>query len=664
MAQNVNTMTEKSECDLKFLKLLSKRFRNVAEATTEIINLSAILNLPKGTEHFMTDIHGEYEAFNHVLRNASGVIRRKINDIFGGTLLDSEKTELCTLIYYPEQKLPLVKEKEAEINAWYRKTLFQLNVVLRAVSSKYTRSKVRKALPPDFSYIIEELLHESDQRPNKHDYFNGIIDSIISTGRADDFIIAISSVIQRLTIDSLHIVGDIYDRGPGAHIIMDSLEKYHAVDIQWGNHDVLWMGAAAGCESCIANVIRISMRYANLETIEDGYGINLLPLATFAMDAYKDDPCDAFTPKVGADNPYKEKTIRLMAQMHKAIAMIQFKLEYDIIRRRPEFGMESRNLLDKIDFERGVVRIGETEYPMKDMNFPTIDHNDPYRLTDEERELMDSLKVSFLNSEKLDRHIRLMYTKGSLYKICNSNLLYHASIPMTAEGEFKKVTIQGETYSGRSLLDKIDQLVREAYFLGESNKQREFAVDFMWYLWCGPDSPLFDKDQMTTFERYFIADKATHKERKGAYYTLMSDEDICLKILHEFGIDKDEHSHIINGHIPVKTIKGETPIRANGRLLVIDGGFSKAYQPETGIAGYTLVFNSYGLSLIQHQPFESTKKAIEEGRDIISSRMVLETTTQRMHVRDTDIGKELLTQIADLEKLLEAYSSGLIAESR
>jgi fructose-1,6-bisphosphatase-3 len=459
-------------------------------------------------------------------------------------------------------------------------------------------------------------------------------------------------------------VGDIYDRGPGAHIIMDSLEKYHAVDIQWGNHDVLWMGAAAGCESCIANVIRISMRYANLETIEDGYGINLLPLATFAMDAYKDDPCDAFTPKVGADNPYKEKTIRLMAQMHKAIAMIQFKLEYDIIRRRPEFGMESRNLLDKIDFERGVVRIGETEYPMKDMNFPTIDHNDPYRLTDEERELMDSLKVSFLNSEKLDRHIRLMYTKGSLYKICNSNLLYHASIPMTAEGEFKKVTIQGETYSGRSLLDKIDQLVREAYFLGESNKQREFAVDFMWYLWCGPDSPLFDKDQMTTFERYFIADKATHKERKGAYYTLMSDEDICLKILHEFGIDKDEHSHIINGHIPVKTIKGETPIRANGRLLVIDGGFSKAYQPETGIAGYTLVFNSYGLSLIQHQPFESTKKAIEEGRDIISSRMVLETTTQRMHVRDTDIGKELLTQIADLEKLLEAYSSGLIAESR
>ena len=664
MAQCENIATNTADCDLKFLKLLSTKFRNVAETSTEIINLSAILNLPKGTEHFMTDIHGEYEAFNHVLRNASGVIRLKVNDIFGDTLLESEKRELCTLIYYPEQKLVLVKAKEKDLNAWYRKTLFQLKRVLRTVSSKYTRSKVRKALPADFSYIIEELLHESEQRPNKYDYFNGILDSIIATGRADDFIIAISGVIQRLTIDSLHIVGDIYDRGPGAHIIMDTLEKYHAVDFQWGNHDMLWMGAAAGCESCIANVVRISMRYANLETIEDGYGINLLPLATFAMDTYKDDPCDNFIPKIGANSTYNEKTLRVTAQMHKAISVIQFKLENDIIKRRPEFGMESRNLLNKIDFERGVVRIGKTEYQMNDMNFPTIDPQNPYRLTDEEREIVKSLKESFVNSEKLDRHVRLMYTKGSLYKVCNSNLLYHASMPMTADGEFKRVTILGEELSGRALLDRIDQLAREAYFLDDSDSRRAFAVDFMWYLWCGPDSPLFDKDKMATFERYFIADKSVHKERKGAYYTLMTNEDICIKILREFGIGDEPHSHIINGHVPVKTIKGESPIKANGRLLVIDGGFSKAYQPKTGIAGYTLVFNSYGLSLIQHQPFESTKKAIEQGRDIISSRMVVETTTERIHVRDTDIGKELQRQINDLEQLLEAYSSGLIAESR
>lgn len=650
-----------SDSDLKYARLLSRSFPTIAAASTEIINLEAILNLPKGTEHFLTDIHGEYEAFQHVLKNASGSIKRKVNEIFGSSLREAEKKALCTLIYYPEEKLQLIKYQEEDIEDWYMTTLNQLVRVCQSVSSKYTRSKVRKSLPQDFSYIIQELLHETESDPNKQAYFNKIITTIISTGRADDFIIAMCNLIQRLTIDSLHIVGDIYDRGPGAHIIMDTLCNYHNVDIQWGNHDLLWMGAAAGNDSCIANVIRISMRYGNLTTLEEGYSINLLPLATFAMDTYADDPCTMFAAKQKfADKSYTEKTLRLIAQMHKAITVIQFKLEAEIIHHHPEFEMENRLLLDKIDFEKGTFSMNGKSYEMLDKYFPTIDPKNPYELTTEERELVEKLHYSFINSEKLQKHVRCLYTYGSMYLVCNKNLLFHASLPLNEDGSFKKVRIQDTEYCGKALLDKVDQLVREAYY-GEAGESRQWALDYIWYLWCGKDSPSFDKDKMATFERYFIADKELHKEEKGMYYKLRDQEDTCNRILAEFGVD-EMHSHIINGHVPVKTIKGEQPIKANGKLLVIDGGFSKAYQPETGIAGYTLVYHSRALQLVQHEPFESRQKAIEEGLDIKSNTFLVEFNSQRMMVKDTDKGAILKDQVRDLKKLLAAYRCGLIKE--
>ena len=650
-----------SDSDLKYARLLSRSFPTIAAASTEIINLEAILNLPKGTEHFLTDIHGEYEAFQHVLKNASGSIKRKVNEIFGSSLREAEKKALCTLIYYPEEKLQLIKYQEEDIEDWYMTTLNQLVRVCQSVSSKYTRSKVRKSLPQDFSYIIQELLHETESDPNKQAYFNKIITTIISSGRADDFIIAMCNLIQRLTIDSLHIVGDIYDRGPGAHIIMDTLCNYHNVDIQWGNHDLLWMGAAAGNDSCIANVISISMRYGNLTTLEEGYSINLLPLATFAMDTYADDPCTMFAAKQKfADKSYTEKTLRLIAQMHKAITVIQFKLEAEIIHHHPEFEMENRLLLDKIDFEKGTFSMNGKSYEMLDKYFPTIDPKNPYELTTEERELVEKLHYSFINSEKLQKHVRCLYTYGSMYLVCNKNLLFHASLPLNKDGSFKKVRIQDEEYSGKALLDKVDQLVREAYY-GEDGESHQWALDYIWYLWCGKDSPSFDKDKMATFERYFIADKELHKEEKGMYYKLRDQEDTCNRILAEFGVD-EMHSHIINGHVPVKTIKGEQPIKANGKLLVIDGGFSKAYQPETGIAGYTLVYHSRALQLVQHEPFESRQKAIEEGLDIKSNTFLVEFNSQRMMVKDTDKGAILKDQVRDLKKLLAAYRCGLIKE--
>ena len=650
-----------SDSDLKYARLLSRSFPTIAAASTEIINLEAILNLPKGTEHFLTDIHGEYEAFQHVLKNASGSIKRKVNEIFGSSLREAEKKALCTLIYYPEEKLQLIKYQEEDIEDWYMTTLNQLVRVCQSVSSKYTRSKVRKSLPQDFSYIIQELLHETESDPNKQAYFNKIITTIISTGRADDFIIAMCNLIQRLTIDSLHIVGDIYDRGPGAHIIMDTLCNYHNVDIQWGNHDLLWMGAAAGNDSCIANVIRISMRYGNLTTLEEGYSINLLPLATFAMDTYADDPCTMFAAKQKfADKSYTEKTLRLIAQMHKAITVIQFKLEAEIIHHHPEFEMENRLLLDKIDFEKGTFSMNGKSYEMLDKYFPTIDPKNPYELTTEERELVEKLHYSFINSEKLQKHVRCLYTYGSMYLVCNKNLLFHASLPLNEDGSFKKVRIQDTEYCGKALLDKVDQLVREAYY-GEAGESRQWALDYIWYLWCGKNSPSFDKDKMATFERYFIADKELHKEEKGMYYKLRDQEDTCNRILAEFGVD-EMHSHIINGHVPVKTIKGEQPIKANGKLLVIDGGFSKAYQPETGIAGYTLVYHSRALQLVQHEPFESRQKAIEEGLDIKSNTFLVEFNSQRMMVKDTDKGAILKDQVRDLKKLLAAYRCGLIKE--
>ena len=648
--------------DLRYLQLLARNFPTIADASTEIINLEAILNLPKGTEHFLSDIHGEDQAFSHVLKNASGAVKRKVNEIFTNSLRESEKKELCTLIYYPAEKLELIKSKEKDLEDWYQVTLNQLVKVCRNVSSKYTRSKVRKALPTEFSYIIQELLHESSIEPNKSAYVDQIINTIITTGRADDFIIALCNLIQRLTIDLLHIVGDIYDRGPGAHIILDTLCQYHNFDIQWGNHDVLWMGAAAGNLGCIANVIRMCLRFGNMATLEDGYGINLLPLATFAMDTYNDDPAVIFRPKTKfSDSVYDEKTMRLMSQMLKAITVIQFKLEGEIIRRRPEFGMDDRFLLHHIDLKKGTIRLGTTDYPLRDTYLPTLDMRDPYRLSVEEEELIYKLKHSFESSEKLKKHMRCLFTHGAMYQVCNSNLLFHASIPMKPDGSFKQIKIQNNYYAGRALMDRVDQLVRTAYFQTGSQEECEFAHDFIWYLWCGPDSPLFDKSRMATFERCFLEAPETHEEEKGAYYTLRNEEAICDQILDEFEVT-GPHRHIINGHVPVRSIRGENPIKANGKMIVIDGGFSKPYHPQTGIAGYTLVYHSRGFQLVQHEPFESAAKAIAEGLDIKSTTIVVELSSHRQLVRDTDKGRDLQAQISDLQKLLFAFRSGIIKE--
>jgi fructose-1,6-bisphosphatase-3 len=650
------------ENELRYLKLLSKSFPTIAEACTEIMNLQAILNLPKGTEHFLTDIHGEYEAFRHVLKNASGSIERKINDEFGDTLRESVKRDLCTLICYPEERLAIVKSREDNIDEWYLVTLIQLVKMCQRVSVKYTRSKVRKALPPKYSYIIEELMHESLSDPNKQAYLNNILSNIIELDRADDFIITLCDVIQRLVIDSLHIVGDIYDRGPGAHIVMETLMNYHDVDIQWGNHDILWMGAAVGNISCIANVIRICLRYGNLRILEDGYGINLVPLATFAMEAYGNDPCDAFQPRLKfADDKHSDKSTHLISQMMKAISIIQFKLEADIIKRRPEFEMADRNLLHLVNYEKGTVMVYGKEYPMLDTNFPTVDPADPYRLTPEEEELVGKLHRSFVHCERLRRHIEFLLSDGSLYLVRNGNLMFHASMPLNADGSFKSVKIDGVAYAGKALMDKVDSLIRKAYFGEQGTPEHSFAVDYMWYIWCGPDSVAFDKGKMTTFERCFIADKEPHKEPKGHYYILREQESVCDMILDEFGV-KGVNRHIINGHVPVKTIKGESPIRAGGKMLIIDGGFSRAYQGETGIAGYTLIFNSRGMQLVQHEPFTSTRQAIEHGVVIKGTRLFVDFNKERMLVNDTDNGEEIRGQIAALLRLVEAYRNGFVKE--
>lgn len=660
--KNINNGIEK---DLRYLRLLSQKFPSIASASTEIINLQAILNLPKGTEHFLADLHGEYKSFQHVLKNASGNIKRKVGEIFGNELRESEKKDLCTLIYYPKEKLEIVKAKEPELADWYHITIHQLVRVCRDVSSKYTRSKVRKSLPEDFSYIIQELLHERFDDADKAAYVNVIIETIISTGRADAFIIAICNVIQRLAIDLLHILGDVYDRGPGAHIIMDILSKYHNWDIQWGNHDILWMGACAGNDACICNVIRISLRYANLTTIEEGYGINLVPLATFAMEHYGDDPCTEFIPKINGENAdIDKKTSRLVAQMHKAISVIQFKVEADIIKRHPEWGMQDRLLLEHVDFDRGKCLLDGKEYDMKSCSFPTVDHNSPNELLAEERTLIERLRRSFMSNEKLRNHIRLLLSHGSMYTIINDNLLFHASIPVNDDGSLKDVELyKGKKFKGRELMDRTDQIIRTAFQDDPDKKEKAFAVDYFMYLWCGRDSVLFDKSKMATFERYFLKDKETYKEEKGNYFKLRDDETECDKILDAFGVS-GTNRHIINGHVPVHAGSGENPIKANGRLMVIDGGFSQAYHKETGIAGYTLVYHSRGFQLVQHEPFTSTEDAILRGSDIKSTTQIVEMSAHRMLVADTDIGKELKTQIAEIEKLLYAYRHGLIKERR
>ena len=651
------------EEDMRYLQLLSQSFPTVAEASTEIINLQAILNLPKGTEHFLADIHGEYEAFIHVLKNASGNIKRKVNELFGNTLRETEKRELCTLIYYPEQKLELVKHNETDIDDWYHITLHQLVAVCRDVSSKYTRSKVRKSLPADFSYIIQELLHEHTEDHDKTAYVNVIVDTIISTGRADDFIIAIANVIQRLAIDSLHILGDIFDRGPGAHIIMDTMRKYHSWDMQWGNHDILWMGAAAGNDACICNVIRLSLRYGNLPTLEEGYGINLVPLATFAMETYKNDPCTEFIPKTtGGASLLDEKTLRLTAQMHKAIAVIQFKVESQIIAKHPEWKMNDRCLFEHVDYQNGTIDLQGKTYKMSSCSFPTINPAAPSELSPEEEILISKLHHSFSVCEKLHKHIRVMLQHGCMYGIYNNNLLFHASCPLNEDGSLKEVEIYpGKKYSGRALMHHTGMQIRTAFQQDSAPEERDYAIDYFLYLWCGPDSPLFDKSKMATFERYFIADKETHVEEKGYYFKLRDNEEVIDHILDAFGV-VGSNRHIINGHVPVRTLKGENPIKANGKLMVIDGGFSKAYHNETGIAGYTLVYHSRGFQLVQHEPFTSTEDAIKRGTDIKSTTQIVEMSNRRMLVADTDIGVELRKQIDDLEELLYAYRHGYIKE--
>ncbi|MBC1501433.1 fructose-1,6-bisphosphatase [Listeria weihenstephanensis] len=646
----------------KYLSLLSRNYPTIASTATEIINLEAILNLPKGTEHFLSDLHGEYEAFEQVLRNGSGVVKRKIHDVFGDRLTDAEINSLATLIYYPEQKLDIILETTENLDFWYRNTLVQLIELCVHVSSKYTRSKVRKAMPADFEYILQELLHENHLVMDKSLYYQEIITSIISLDRAAEFIGALARLIQRLVVDHLHIVGDVYDRGPYPDKIMDSLMSYHSLDFQWGNHDMLWMGAASGSRVCLANVLRISSRYLNLDIIEDSYGISIRPLALFAEENYGEDPCTDFLPQKTAITEQSKTEINQIARMHKAIAVIQFKLEGEIIARHPEFEMNHRLLLNMIDYDAGTVTIKGKTYPLKDTHFPTIDPADPYALTKAEHELIDKLVFSFKNCEKLQRHVSFLYSKGSMVLTYNGNLLYHGCIPLNEDGSFMEMTLKGQKYAGRALLEQFEQIAREGYFRTSGTPEKKYALDIVWYLWTGATSSLFGKSEMTTFERYFVEDKETHVEKKNAYYKLRNEEKICHQILIEF--DLDPSGHIINGHTPVKEGKGESPIKAGGKMLVIDGGFSPAYQKTTGLAGYTLLYNSFGLQLVSHQPFTSTEDAIKQETDILSTRQVIETETERKLVRDTDIGKDLLQQVDELKCLISAYRQGLIKEQR
>ncbi len=648
-----------TELDMKYLRLLSSRYPTISKASTEIINLEAILNLPKGTEHFLSDIHGEHEPFIHVLKNGSGVVRRKIDELFSDTMMESEKSTLATLVYYPNSKLELIRKTEQNMDEFYRIYIYRLVELCKYCSSKYTRSKVRKLLPEEYSYIIEELLHEHRKSEHKEEYYESLIDTIIDLGQAQDFIVAISKSIQRLVVDRLHIVGDIYDRGPRPDLIIDRLIKHHCVDIQWGNHDILWMGAAAGEKTCIANAVRISSRYANLDVLEDVYGINLLPLATFASAVYKDDPCKEFIPKVDKDE-FNTREISLIAKMHKAISIIQFKLEGEIISRHPEYEMDHRLLLDKVDYESGIITIKGKEYDLVDRNFPTIDPASPFRLTGEEHDVVDKLVRSFSMSDKVQKHINFLFSKGSIYLKYNGNLLIHGGVPLNDDGSFMSMELEGQRYSGKALLDKMEALVREGYY-GSDGSKKDYGRDLFWYLWTGKCSSLFGKDDMTTYERYFIEDKETHKENKNPYFTLREDMDILKHIFDEFDMDFEE-DHIINGHVPVKFKKGESPVKAQGKVFVIDGGFSKAYQSKTGMAGYTLIYNSRHLKLIAHEPFTSKEDAVANGRDIISSTVLVEHKSSRKKIKDTNDGKQLQETVEDLKKLLVAYRSGLIKE--
>lgn len=641
------------------LKSLGRQYPSIASASTEIINLQSILNLPKGTEHFLTDIHGEFEQFQHVLKNGSGSVRRKIEEEFGNAISQKDKKSLATLIYYPEEKLEIINREEENLEDWYKITLHRLVQLVQGVSSKYSRSKVRKFLPADFAFVIEELITEKKEVQDKEAYYNEIIHTIIRIGRAPQFIVALCQLIQTLVIDHLHIVGDIFDRGPGPHIIMDTLLGYHSVDIQWGNHDISWMGAASGHMACIANVLRMAASYGTLNSIEEGYGINMLPLATFALDTYGNDDCKVFQIRYN-NKEYDTHDLELDKRMHKAIAIIQFKLEGQVIRRHPEFFMDDRLLLDKVDYDKGTITIEGVEYPMKDTYFPTIDPTDPYKLSEEEQLVMERLQSAFVHCEKLQRHVAFLYAKGGMYKIFNGNLLYHGCVPMNEDGSFAKVRVLDKEYSGKALYDVLELYARRGYY-AKDPKERQNGQDILWYIWEGPGSPVFGKNRMTTFERYFIEDKTTHKEVKNSYYRLYENTDIVNSIIKEFGLDEDT-AHIINGHVPVEQIHGESPLKCGGKLLVIDGGFSKAYHEKTGIAGYTLVCNSRGMWLAAHETFESAEVAIRNESDIVSDSIVVENFRSRKMVADTDEGKEIQETIYYLEELLEAYREGTIKE--
>ena len=644
--------------DRRYIERLSELYPTIADASTEIINLNSILNLPKGTEHFITDIHGEYQAFSHVLRNGSGAVRKKINEVYGRTLPEKDIRELATLIYYPSEKIELVKkttELQSEMEDWYRVMLYRLIEVCKYVAGKYTRSKVRKAMPVEYAYVIEELITERNDIADKERYYDSIISTIIRIGRSDSFIKAIAELIRRLVVDHLHILGDIYDRGYGPDDIMDCLMDYHSLDIQWGNHDIEWMGASVGQRACIANVIRFCARYGNLDILEEGYGINLLPLAQFATKTYGDDPCTHF-PIKDAVSVGDEHELNL--RIYKAICILQFKLEGQLVKKRKEFHMEDRNLLEKIDYSNYTIEIDGKRYDLLDHNLPTIDPKNPNALSFEEEYVMERLESAFKNCRRLHKHMELLLRKGALYTVYNGNLLYHGCMPLTEDGQFKEVDVYGKKYKGKELYDYLDTLVRRAFY-SHDPEAKEQGKDILWWIWCNKDSPLFGKEKMATFERIMIAEKETHEEKKTPYYELLDDEKVITGILAEFGLE-GPHTHIINGHVPVK--RGDTPTRCNGRVLIIDGGFSKAYQGTTGIAGYTLIFNSWGMRLVSHEPFTTMEDAVESGRDIHSDKVAAEQYPVRLTVGATDIGQQLREQIEELEQLLEAYRSGDIVE--
>ena len=644
--------------DERYLRLLGEKFPNSQAVISELINLRAILSLPKGTEHFVSDLHGASLAFIHMIKNASGVVRKKVDEVYGSRMDEEEKRALCALIYYPDERIEYEKTVQADMTAWYKLRLTQTVEIARAVTIKYSRSKVHKLLPPDYAYIIKELLHETNlEQHDRNTYYHAIIDAIIETGCAAQVLIAICYLIHSLTIDTLHIVGDIFDRGSGAAKIMDVLNTVRDYDIQWGNHDIEWMGAMAGNMALLATVLRVSIRYANIETLEEGYGINLLQLANFAMTVYGDDPCTIWQTKDFENNPRLTRSAQLMAKMHKAISIIQFKLEGQTVLRHPEWHMDDRAVLHQLTMDNGQWTLdGQV---ILDQNLPTVDPKDPYALSKHEQDLMNQLARSFRKSEKMQKHLRMLYEHGSLYLVRNGFLLYHAAIPLNADGSFTETDVCGERVSGKALMDRTDAIIRQAYY-GEG-KAKQDALDYMLYLWEGANSPLYNKDKMTTFERYFLPKGEAWDEHKGAYFTLADDEEVCKKILKEFGLNPAT-GRIVNGHVPVRTIKGESPMRANGKRFVIDGGFSKPYQEKTGIAGYTLIYNSHGIQLVEHESFESREQAILSGSDIHNRTLLQDFSGKRIRIKDTDKGKELLEQIEALEQLLQAYRTGIFRE--